>query len=199
MDPHTHRLHDCDALSGAMNSDLSLPVPEANLSVLVVEPRPSDLLFVVSAISQAGLRVTAAESFEQAKVLLTTETPSVLITAIRLGEYNGLHLVLRGKTERPDMAAVVTAPSFDTVLLSEADAMNATFVVTPTSQEELVAAVVRTIFASSNAPEPIRAPFERRQHERRAAGALAEVETERRQNRDRRRGLRAPDAVALLG
>jgi DNA-binding response OmpR family regulator len=137
-----------------------------DVTLLVVEPTLADLLVVVSTMSHAGFYVTAAETFEQARPFLTPQHPSVLVTALRLGAYNGLHLVLRGKAMRPQMAALVLSDDADAVLQAEAEAMGATFMVKPIAERELLAAVCQTLFRRDSS-SPIRPPFERRQWERR--------------------------------
>ena len=144
-------------------------VAPADISVLVVEPVLDELLEVVSAISNAGLHVTATATFSEAKSLISARTPSILIAAIRLGLYNGLHLVLRGKAMRPEMAALVTAPEHDPVLQADAEAVGATFMVKPVSQQDLIAAALQTLFRSDPNAGPIRPPFERRVRDRREA------------------------------
>jgi DNA-binding NtrC family response regulator len=167
----------------------------AQCSVLVVDTARQDLAFACSVLAAWDFQVLPATSFDDAKVILTTQAPDVLVAAVRLAEYNGLHLVLRGKADRPNMAAVVISPSFDPVLLAEADAMKATFVVAPITAQELIAAVLRTLFRQAESVESIRPPFERRQLERRISAGVQVIEPERRENRDRRRGSRAADAV----
>lgn len=153
-----------------MNPDVNVGV---HLSVLVVEPVRPHLLTVVSAFEALRVHVTVAETFPQAREMLARHVPDVLVTAIRLGEYNGLHLVLRGKADRPELAAVVMSPCEDPVLRADADGMHATFVVTPTSDDELRAAVMRTRFRRPDDAEPVRAPFERRRHDRRSGAEFA--------------------------
>jgi DNA-binding NtrC family response regulator len=138
----------------------------SGVTLLVVEPTLADLLVMVSTMSHAGFHVTAAETFEQARPFLTSRHPSILVTALRLGAYNGLHLVLRGKAMRPEMAALVISDEADVVLQTEAEAMGATFMVKPIAERELLAAVRQTFFRRDPS-RPIRPPFERRQWERR--------------------------------
>jgi DNA-binding NtrC family response regulator len=161
-------------------------------AVLVVEPVIEVRLHAVSTLSAAGFRVTAAEGFTQAKALLGSLRPTVLITALRLADYNGLHLVLRAKTTNPDIAALVTSPAADAVLRSDAEAMDATFVGTPISNADLVAATVRTMLRARSHAAPVRPPFERRRGQRRAQTAA--VVPERRRG-DRRHPL--PWLIAL--
>jgi two-component system response regulator RegA len=155
--------------------------PLATVSALVVERNLPDALSVVSMLVSRRFHVTVAETFTKAKGLLSTQPPNVLLTEVRLGEFNGLHLVLRGKSLRPDMAAIVLSSVVDPVLQSDAEAMGATFVVKPIDESELVAAVFRTLFRARERDAtdgPIRPPFERRARDRRSASER--VQTERR-------------------
>jgi DNA-binding response OmpR family regulator len=172
--------------------------PSTALSALIVDPTPASLRHVVSVLSKAGFQAIAAESFARAKALLAGQRPDILVTAIRLGEYNGLHLALRGKANRTDLAALVTSPVSDPVLMADAESMNATFIVTPVSDEELVAAVWRTLFRSSGSSEQIRPPFERRRQERRAIASVEFAGPDRRERAERRR-MGAPHPVQLFG
>jgi len=146
-----------------------VPRPLAAAAALVVDPSLQEALSTVALLTGRGFEVTVAESFAKAKERLNARVPSLLITEIRLGEYNGLHLVLRGKAQRPSMAALVTSSVADPVLQADAEAMGATFLVKPTDEKNLLAAVLRTMFQRDRAEGPVRAPFERRQSERRAA------------------------------
>ncbi|MEQ1759688.1 MAG: response regulator [Vicinamibacterales bacterium] len=141
---------------------------------LVVEPVFSDVLLLVPILSALGFEITATEDFEEARQSLRNP-PRLLVTEIRLGEFNGLHLVLRGRSARPDMAAIVTSTVDDPVLRHEAEMMGATFVLKPATADELQAAILRTVLRRE--PTPIRGPFERRRADRRVippAGLLPE-------------------------
>ena len=164
------------------------------LSVLLVAPRIQDILFAVRPLSNSRFDLTVAETFSQARAILNVRPPGLLITEIRLGEFNGLHLVLRGRGARPDMAAIVTSTSADNVLQSEAEQLGATFVLMPTSEAELMAAVERTLFRT-DASVPIRAPFERRTHERRAHTSVVNGQLNRRKQ-ERRRNFSPPSQPA---
>jgi DNA-binding response OmpR family regulator len=138
------------------------------LSVLVVEPALDELLMVTSMLSSAGFHVTAAASFAQARSLLgSARSFALLFTALRLGMYNGLHLVVRARCVQPAMATLVTASQEDAMLQAEAESLGATFVVKPTSTQECLAAILQTVYRSDASAGPIRPPFERRRGERR--------------------------------
>jgi DNA-binding response OmpR family regulator len=163
------------------------------VSALIVERSMADALPAVTMLGATGFHVTLAETFAKAKERLSSRPPSVLITDVRLGEYNGLHLVLRGKSLRPDMAAIVLSDAADPVLQADAEAMGATFVVKPVTPRDFCAAVMRTLArASRGQTAPIRPPFERRSGERRMRDTDWSAE-------ERRRADRRRDLLEMLG
>jgi DNA-binding NtrC family response regulator len=180
-------------LQGTSSVDTTIAAPPSMaLVALVVERTLPDALAIGAVLTDCGFQVTVAESFVKAKERLSARPPAILIAEIRLAEYNGLHLVLRGKSLRADMAALVTSTIADPVLKADAEAMGATFVLKPCRDSDLEAAVFRTLFnvAHPHASQPVRPPFERRKRQRRAVARTREPE--------RRTGDRRQDPVALL-
>ena len=110
--------------------------------VLVVDSDPSDLSTTVSLLQAAGYRVATATAFDEAKKLLASESPDVLVTGLRLGPYNGLHLVLRSRTDHPGMAAIVTSRHPDPVLEAEAQRQHAGFLLQPVTERGLLDAII---------------------------------------------------------
>lgn len=156
------------------------------LSALVADPT-DDAVAVVSALTYAGFTVTLTDNFDTAKKLLDDLRPLVLVTEMRLGAYNGIHLALRCRTSPPRTTVVVTSRFVDPVLEREVEALDATFIPKPFTAADLMAAVYRTALrqpAGDGRLEPVRAPFERRRAERRARTSLI-ASPERRQS-DRR-------------
>jgi two-component system, response regulator RegA len=143
---------------------------ESPATALVVEPSVPETLFLISSLSDLGFQVSVTDNFIDARTGLMS-APALLVTELRLGEYNGLHLVFRAKSIRSDMAAIIRTQIADPLLQLEAERMGATFVLKTTSPEELRAAVARTLLRRSDSFEPIRPPFERRHRERREASA----------------------------
>jgi DNA-binding NtrC family response regulator len=139
----------------------------AGLSVLIVEPAVDELLTLTSMLTEAEFQVTATDTFAQARAALNAAPPAILITTVRLGSYNGLHLVLRSTASNPGLAVLVTSPTDDPVLRADAEAMGATFIVKPVSTADLLAALLRTLHDPDR--KPLRPPFERRASERRIA------------------------------
>ena len=168
--------------------DQGAPV-NSPVTALVVDSSPSRGWPLVKTLSESGFRVTIADTFAQAKARLIEAPPALLLTDVRLREYNGLQLVLRGKTRCPTMGAIVLSSVGDSVLQKEAEVMGATFVVQPIDSRDLIALAFRTLLrdAPSDVVDPIRPPFERRTHERRYLSSDDLLER-RRGDRRRNRG-----------
>ena len=121
-------------------------------SVVVVDGNALDRTTTVALLEGAGYRVRSAQSFDEAKMLLAEEPPDILITDLRLGQYNGLHLVLRTRSNHPEMAALVTSRVADPVLEAEAYRQHAHFILVPLTPPQLLEAVASTLGAGSRKP-----------------------------------------------
>jgi DNA-binding NtrC family response regulator len=121
-------------------------------SVVVVDGNGPDRTNTVTLLEAAGYRVRSARNFDEAKTLLAAERPDILITELRLGQYNGLHLVLRTRTEYPDMAALVTSRVADPVLEAEATRHRARFILSPLSATQLLHAVASSLDGATRRP-----------------------------------------------
>ena len=178
----------------ASSEDPPDPSPPAVPTALVVEPNLVDALAITSALTECQFEITIADTFQKARTALTQRPPTVLVTEIRLAEFNGLHLVIYGKSVRPDMAALVLSSQPDAGLQVDTEALGATTMIKPVASRQVRAAVLRSIsrLAIPGRPaDPIRPPFERRERERRAAGGPSVAA-------DRRRADRRRDLAAIL-
>jgi CheY-like chemotaxis protein len=88
-----------------------------SLSVLVVAPTPRLAADLMKWLTEAGCAVMLVTSFAAAKARLE-QHPSLLLSEVRLGDYNGLHLALRAKAM--GIPAIVLG-SADAVLEREAE------------------------------------------------------------------------------
>jgi DNA-binding response OmpR family regulator len=111
-----------------------------NGSILVVERDPELLAGWVKLLEDAGYRVIAATSFEEARNALKT-TPSLLITDIRLGPYNGLHLIIRARASTANLPALVTTGYPDVGMRTEVERMGAVYVEKPVDPQHFLALV----------------------------------------------------------
>ena len=112
---------------------------------------------IVRVLQQGGYRVTTAATFEQATEILASAPPDVLITELRLGAFNGLHLIVRCRVRSPDVVAIVHTAFPDQVLEAEASRMNAEYLERPVDAVHLLATIARRLGAQ---PERRRSPRE---------------------------------------
>jgi hypothetical protein len=91
--------------------------------ILVVVPSPAVADAVVPAFGGGMYDVVVVRTFARAKTHLALR-PALLIAEIRLGEYNGLHLALRGQAAGVP-TVVIGEP--DSVLEAEARNLGATY------------------------------------------------------------------------
>ena len=98
------------------------------------------------ALSAEGYRVVTSTSFEDGKALLEAkEPPALLIVSVRLGPYNGLHLVIRGRLDHPGMATVLTSDTHDPVLAAEAATYGAVYLSGAARRDELMAVSMQAL------------------------------------------------------
>ena len=68
-----------------------------------------------SALASAGIHADATGTFPDARSLLVKRRPHVLVTPVRLAEYNGLHLALWGTSRVPHLRCVIIGHSDPTL------------------------------------------------------------------------------------
>lgn len=154
----------------------------ANPRILVVDHTLGEAYAAVTPLSSAGFSVTVSRTFDAAKALLAAGEYGLLIAALRLGNYNGLHLVVRARAMSEWLPAIVTAEAEDTVLRADAERLSATYVVLPVPAREFLAAVIRT-YVRRPAEAALRPPFERRTADRRATASNGDQGDQRRAER----------------
>jgi CheY-like chemotaxis protein len=93
-------------------------------TILVVDDYPPSIPGLVDALTSAGLTTITADGFAEALKVLAGLEPELLITSVRLGPYNGLHLVMRARALYPNAAAILIGPS-DPMLARDARALGA--------------------------------------------------------------------------
>jgi DNA-binding response OmpR family regulator len=110
--------------------------------ILIVEDDEASRTGLSALIARHGFEVVAVATFQAGKRLLETEPPDLLITDLRLGEFNGLQLVAVTAGRIPSI--LVTAFS-DPVLELEAQKLGARYVVKPISASALLSIINSTI------------------------------------------------------
>jgi DNA-binding NtrC family response regulator len=121
--------------------------------IFVVEDNPATLQGLSELLTHYGYEVTAVRGFPEAKRLLDERIPDLLIVDIRLGDYNGLHLVVRQHLAHPDCPIIATTGYPDPVLEAEARSYGAAYIEKPVGIDDLLPLVRQLL----NEPEDQRA------------------------------------------
>lgn len=105
--------------------------------ILVVSADPAVLSGRVTALRRSGFSARASASFPDARRTLEDgPPPEVLVTDVRLGPYNGLHLVAVARVEFPRTVAIVIGGQ-DHVLEVEAAGLGARYLLSPVTPRDL--------------------------------------------------------------
>jgi DNA-binding response OmpR family regulator len=103
--------------------------------VLIVDDDSATRSGLSELLNEAGYESTAVGTFRDALHILRTTPPDLLITDIRLDEYNGLQLVITAPRSVP---TIVISGFADPVLESEARHAGAAYVAKPVNPAELL-------------------------------------------------------------
>lgn len=106
-------------------------------TVLIVDPKAGSRAQLTDWFEQAGFHARGVAGFEDAKPLLTPDWPDLLVTEVRLGAYNGLHLVILGQARHPSLAAIVIGQQ-DAVTEHEAGRYGALYLAHPITERDLL-------------------------------------------------------------
>ena len=81
--------------------------------ILLVETDKAAASVADHVLTNAGYRVAWVDSFADAVRQTSADCPDLMITALRLGPFNGLHLVLRCRASNAEMPAVIISDPSD--------------------------------------------------------------------------------------
>ena len=107
--------------------------------ILVVHEDAATATRLAMEITAMGCTVVTATNFEDGKTLLAGPPPALLIAGVRLGEYNGLHLVIRALLDHPVMSAIVIGDEPNPTFEAEVASHGAVFLVGRQASPELLA------------------------------------------------------------
>jgi DNA-binding response OmpR family regulator len=117
---------------------LSAAAGEHSLRVLVVDDDLSLLSAIERALLEAGERVIARGSFEEARRVLRDQVFDVLVTDIRLGAFNGLQLAVIARDLYPSIRVLVFSGFDDPVLRAETEHLGGQYLVKPVTSAHLL-------------------------------------------------------------
>jgi FixJ family two-component response regulator len=136
--------------------------------ILLVDPSAASTAAAEHVLVGAGYRAAAVSTFDQALRQIALDCPDVLITAIRLAAFNGLHLVIRLRVEHANLPVLITGHMSD--FTSDAARYGARFIQTPLDPALLLKNVAEALAGR----QPLDANSDRR-WPRRPAGLVATV------------------------
>jgi DNA-binding response OmpR family regulator len=99
------------------------------MRILMVDDDEAYLRACTMILSEEGHDVVPCGTFDEGRRRLTGEAFDALIADVRLGAYNGLHLVTLAA---PSTIKIVVSASLDTVIRRDAELAGARFLVKPT-------------------------------------------------------------------
>lgn len=111
--------------------------------LLLVQPDSAEAAAARSILDPAGYTLDTALTFEEGVRAVTADPPDVLIAAVRLERFNGVHLVLRTRSVQPTVACLVTGIPGDHS--SDIDALEIRYLNAPVTKTALLTAVAQLI------------------------------------------------------
>lgn len=118
--------------------------------ILVVSNDGDDLSAMLNVFEHAGYRATGASSYREAQQRLLTESPDLVIADERLGDFNGLHILLTARAGNPHAGAIVTTPVRSRGLEADAQSLNVHCMVKPTNPAEWLAPVSSMLMTAAH-------------------------------------------------
>lgn len=104
--------------------------------ILLVDPDLTAIAATEQALVSAGYRVAAVSAFDQAARQISLDCPDLLMTALRLEAFNGLHLLLRLRADHPDLPVIIAGDLGD--FSSDISRYGARFVANPVDRASLL-------------------------------------------------------------
>jgi DNA-binding NtrC family response regulator len=113
--------------------------------ILVVSTVGAERVGMLGILRAAGYRVRGAASFGEATHLLATFMPDLVIADERLHAYNGMHVLLRARSENPHVGAIVVTAEKTRGVEDDARRLNMEYAVRPEDPAEWLAFVARSL------------------------------------------------------
>jgi len=114
-------------------------------TLMVVDDDRQVLRYLTGTLREEGYNTVACERYQDAKGMLASVRPDLLITDIRLGAYNGLQLALYARNRYAGIPVIVLTGYEDPTLREEASKSGATFLVKPVRREMLLKTIAERV------------------------------------------------------
>lgn len=113
------------------------------VTVFVVNPDAAALARQAIEVQAAGFGVIGVSGFAEARALIRARRPDVLLTTLRVGAYNGIHLAMFARMIHGPVPTIITGEA-DVVLQAEAERAGATYLVAPVQNVDLMTEIWST-------------------------------------------------------
>ena len=130
--------------------------------ILIVDDDEATRAGLKQLLEGAGYKVTVAGTFAEGRFALSASTPDLLIVDVRLGAFNGLHLVTTNPRSIP---TIIVTGYPDPVLKANAHRLGAEYLVKPVSPAGLMA-LVKAKLESPKETVPVFTPARRWERKR---------------------------------
>ncbi len=112
---------------------------------LVVDTDAVQLAITARAVTELGYDVRIASTFDDAnRHLLVCDSLALLVSDVRLGQFNGIHLAFRARARYPQIQVVIThGDVFDATLAPEIAQLGGVYVAKLASASDLAAALAQ--------------------------------------------------------
>ena len=124
--------------------------------VILVNADPRALRPLEALLSDNGYLVAAIDSFLEARELLNSVTPDLLVADIRLERFNGLQLAIRSRLEHTDVPVIITHFQEDPVAEAEAKRYGVSFIAAPLENPEFLPNVRSLVDSRRQTERPMR-------------------------------------------
>ena len=118
--------------------------------IFVVDDDQQVLKYLTEMLQEAGYDTVACDRYQDAKALLSTTRPDLLLTDIRLGAYNGLQLGIYARDHHPGLPVIVLTGYEDPTLRDEAKRAGALFLMKPITRVVLLAAISKALLVGTD-------------------------------------------------
>jgi DNA-binding response OmpR family regulator len=136
--------------------------------ILLVDPSPTAAMVAEQALVGAEYCVASVGTFPDAIREIALGCPDLVVTSLRLGAYNGLHILLRLRAEHRSVPVIVTGDRSD--MTPDVGEFGGHFIAKPLDPAELVDTVSQLL-----ADRPQSDPLNERRWSRKPAGLPAVV------------------------
>jgi len=119
------------------------------MAQILVVAMKADSSGAMTLLGGSGYDVVFAAGFEAAIRRLDRSSPDLLISEVRLGQFNGLHLVIRSQSTHPKMRSILLDRTHDSVIELDAERQGATYLAESVTAADLLGHVSRHLAESS--------------------------------------------------